>query len=374
MKTIIISLLFVLCLTYSVSASAIVTSYGFVSNDGGATFTQTANASLDLDHALACSTTMTKCFLGTGMFGDEQQIQRSTDSGQTWVPVGPLRRWYGIACDSTCTYIVATTIGTDKELFVSNDSGITFSLILDNLTSDSWMNDVSSDGSKMSAYDGTYLYLSDDYGQSWLIKDLTPYAFQCVQANANFSTFVAVEGSWASKDGFKSTDLGDTWVDIWNESIVTEPGACDISPDSQTIMFGDVQDGDLWVSKNGGFNFSDVGQLYLGGNGNGNVKINNLNSSYACATASGSTSGVAWTVDGGLIWNNNSLVNGWQCYSGDIIYSYYNDNVTILYKQQAVATNPATDVGVYVYLLVVGIITGGMLLWFTYLHYFKKEG
>jgi hypothetical protein len=189
-------------------------------------------------------------------------------------------------------------------------------MILDNLSSSSWMNDVSSDGSKMSAYDGTYLYLSSDYGQHWSIKDPSPLAFQCVQANADFSKFVAAEGSWASNDGFISTDSGDTWTDIFNESTVMQLGGCDISPNSQTIMFGD-NSANLWLSNDGGNNFIDKGELFGGGNGNGNIKINDVNPDLACGTASGSLIGVIHTLDGGNTWSNNSLANGWQCYIGE---------------------------------------------------------
>ena len=120
-------------------------------------------------------------------------VYRSQDSGATFSNTNlPLGRWTSISSDAAGTYLVATA--WDKQIYVSNDSGITWTAKSTGQEPDTYnWNDIESSNSGQYLYairEGAKLFKSSDYGVTW--SDLNAPNFN---VNYNESLGVSTDGS-----------------------------------------------------------------------------------------------------------------------------------------------------------------------------------
>jgi hypothetical protein len=143
--------------------------YGYIytSTDNGTSFTKETN-NPDHWHAVASSSDGTKLVAGHGGIGTGQ-ISTSNDSGITWTTQANSTNadWASLACDSTCTKIVAAAY--NDYIYTSNDSGVTWTPQT-NSSKMSWASVAcDSNCTKIVAavYNG-YIYTSNDSGVTWV--------------------------------------------------------------------------------------------------------------------------------------------------------------------------------------------------------------
>jgi hypothetical protein len=118
------------------------------------------------------------------------QIYKSMDSGATWQPLTVVKNsWYSVTCDSTGQYAVAAS---DHGLFYSDNYGRNWTLA-NGTTYGDWFGLTSdSSGQYVAVIEGSgYIYLSDDYGVSWLNSTASRGAYTSITYNEDGSQLTA---------------------------------------------------------------------------------------------------------------------------------------------------------------------------------------
>jgi photosystem II stability/assembly factor-like uncharacterized protein len=190
-------------------------------------------------------------------------VYRSGDSGETFSNTNlPEGRWTSISTDAAGTYLVATA--WNKQIYVSNDSGITWTAKSTGQEPDTYnWNDVESSSSGQYIYairNEEKLFKSSDYGVTW--SDTNAPEFN-VQSNKSLSvsadgskifyskgitdemTYVncfieqTLQGSDCSLKVFISNDYGQNWTSASVEGEVA-PFAISISSDGQTLALSSL--------------------------------------------------------------------------------------------------------------------------------------
>lgn len=182
------------------------------STDLGATWTGISTASA-LWTSFACSADGTKLVAGSFYYNE---ILRSTDSGITWLPIGPTNalQWGPVACSADGCTIAATInvsstvysngnyVNVGGPIYTSTNSGATWTL-----ASLPWCNwqavACSVDGTKLvAAPDQGPLYTSCDSGATWQASDVQSTSWKSVAMSADGGKMLAAEdggGIWTAQ-------------------------------------------------------------------------------------------------------------------------------------------------------------------------------
>lgn len=136
----------------------------FLTSDSGVTWTSIPSFSHFLDDG-ASSSDLRKI---VGVSYNNKAIYTSNDSGTTWVTQNVTDFFFKVACDATCTKIVA--IASGGYIHTSNDSGTSW--VQRTNTTESWFS-VACDGTCtniVASVVGGYVYTSNDSGATWTLS------------------------------------------------------------------------------------------------------------------------------------------------------------------------------------------------------------
>ena len=185
-----------------------------------------------------------------------QDICTSTDSGITWSFANIKREWNVVRCSKKMNVIIACSMSSDY-IYTSINSGKTFTATMSDAIRN-WTNvDISSDGTKMFASNGTgYIYISTDTGVTW-----TPR----FQNNANNNIRTSSDGTKllaCVTNGYlyTSTDSGLTWTTRMSDA--TRVWRFLDSSSDGTKLVATVQPGYIYTSTDSGVNW--IAQTSLG--------------------------------------------------------------------------------------------------------------
>lgn len=177
------------------------TSYLYISNDSGITFT--AKGSALTYKGAACSYDFTKVF--SCAYGDK--IYVSNDNGETFTGKDSNRNWTGIACSFDGKYLCATVDAGN--VYISSDYGDTWA---SKLSAKAWNKvSVSKDGSIMIVSNTTVsdgAWISVDYGANWTNVNTTGGDLRYCQIKNNGEVIIGV-----NLTGYIHTSVnnGTTW-------------------------------------------------------------------------------------------------------------------------------------------------------------------
>jgi photosystem II stability/assembly factor-like uncharacterized protein len=237
------------------------------------------------------------------------QIYTSTDAGVNWTARDSSRSWSDVASSADGTRLVATVdSGAGGAIYVSTNSGATWSLTSAN-TGVRWFSVASSaDGLKLVANGGLTVYTSSDGGTNWIARQ--SIASQAPLAcSADCSKVVALTGSitTGNNGAYVSSDSGVTWTRrLYSESTTAVSwSAAAISSDGATMVVGGL--GRWYRSVDQGRSWSDsTYPAYLTTNG---LALSSDGTRIAAATSAGlytsaasgasTTTGVAGSISGG---------------------------------------------------------------------------
>lgn len=208
-------------------------------------------------NSVACSSDGTKIIIAL-----EQVIMISEDSAVTWKTVLPNNQfepWSTVACDSDFSnLIVASNSG---RIYISNDSGDTWSESRPNGNQDLDWHCVASDGdgsTLLACIYGGRLYKSTNSGSSW--AEVQPdgdsdYNFDKIKVSSNgLIIAISVYGGRL----YKSTNGGSSWTELQPEGDADKNwGGISISDDGTLILAG-VYNGRGYISTNSGSTWTEV--------------------------------------------------------------------------------------------------------------------
>ena len=231
--------------------------------------------------------------------GVKPQISR--DGGDTWsesAPAGTGSIGLFKAAMSADVSVILLTGGAENAgyLWMSKDKGVSWTALklpdgIDGTPSAA----VSGNGARF-ILGARQLYVSDDQGSSWKMFDNTGSYWYSSAMSASGSTIFSTGagmGIMCSKNG------GNTWTDLGGPTGVGyEAVGC--SPDAGILAVGSSQDGNLYISKDGGGNWNVAGDL----SPSPWASIAISDGGKLISACAGSSSGfVAVSDDGGNSWN-----------------------------------------------------------------------
>jgi photosystem II stability/assembly factor-like uncharacterized protein len=134
----------------------------FVTNNGGTSWTERVRSPLQRRRRflVVCSGDGVYALTGAVSGGT---LEKTSDSGATWVDVGPSLAWNSFACSASGQLMYAST--TTSSLYKSTDYGVTWSLI--SLPQTFIDIDASDDGNVLVGISTTKFYVSQDGGLTW---------------------------------------------------------------------------------------------------------------------------------------------------------------------------------------------------------------
>ena len=189
-----------------------------ISNDYGQSFTNNLNpsGSSKSGYIAISATGQYQTWVSNGV-----GIYNSSNYGVTWrlssTGGNDNSNWQNIAISSSGQYQVAVSGQNPGSVFLSNDYGLTFTLLSNPPTNINWIScAISSTGQYISVVSSTAtpggsgtLYTSNNYGQSWTLKGPNPVDWRSISINATGQYQVAVISNGQI---YKSTDFGNTWT------------------------------------------------------------------------------------------------------------------------------------------------------------------
>ncbi len=171
---------------------------------------------------------------------------------------------------------------------------------------------------------GSALYLSTNSGVSWNPitngfpsndPTLGRISIEIARSNPQILYALTANTSGTSRGLFKSSDGGASWV-LFHSSVAPSSNyawfnrICKVNPANPDHVFaGGLQ---MFVSANGGTNFSAVGPMHVDQHA---VAISQTNPGFIVV---GNDGGVDYSVNGGLSWNANDKLPISQFYAGEI--------------------------------------------------------
>jgi hypothetical protein len=185
----------------------------FISTNAGQTF-QPTSAPNNWWTAVACSADGTKIVAAN--IQSSNAIYTSSDSGNTWTPQSsPVTGGYAAAssADGTKLIVIGTYGGFSIGLFLSSDSGVSWTLAHAGTTNLGWKAVASSaDGTHLAATSGgtgltNYIYLSSDSGNTWGRANVFAEGWSAIASSADGRKIVAVGDDVI----YTSGDSGATW-------------------------------------------------------------------------------------------------------------------------------------------------------------------
>ncbi len=244
----------------------------------------------------------------TGSAAD--RIYKSTDYGVTWslLSNSPTSLWTDVACDSTCTRIIATR--TDGNPSISTNGGSSWSTIPTVTLNPAYSVDCSPSGQYwVSARSCNHIYVSSDYGSTWSEKQpgFTAYNNVKVKISSNGQRIgLCAYGRYITT----SANAGSTWAEQAG-SVSTSFTQLGMSDDG-AVLVASVNGGQTYSSRDYGVNWTSAG---LSGAANAGTACSPDGARMVATSGSYSytskDSGVTWTSRGTGVGAN--AIN----YSGD---------------------------------------------------------
>lgn len=213
----------------------------YISVDEGANWTRKANG---ITWPAAISTTDVTIAKDNGdiMFianrgsPGTDYVWRSTDRGENWTAVSPLKLWTAVSCSANGSNVVATEI-TTSNVWVSYDTGSNWTQISGN---GNWSEaTVSSDGTFMiaSAVSGSNLRISSDSGSNWSNVQFAPSS-RTVYRSVCSSNGRVIMTNVLNNPPRISRDYGSNWADVTDVSTGFTVDAIAMSLNGSVIGYG----------------------------------------------------------------------------------------------------------------------------------------
>jgi photosystem II stability/assembly factor-like uncharacterized protein len=176
-------------------------------------------------------------------------IYVSTDSGNTWTAkaTDSIRTWYTVAMSSDGTK--QTAIENGGQIYVSTDSGNTWDPKDSNRE---WYSvAMSSDGTKQTAVEnGGQIYVSTDSGNTWDPKDSNREWYSVAMSSDGTKQTAVVNGGKI----YVSTDSGNNWTEyqsnrFWTSVAMSSDGTKQIAVASFNQIYVSSDSGSSWASR-----------------------------------------------------------------------------------------------------------------------------
>jgi len=167
----------------------------------------------------------------------------STNSGSTWTTIAStLSNWSGgNAISSNGLYIIASA---SSNVYLSSNTGSTFTQVSSLSAAYSWYFTMSYDGSRIAAASGGsgngggYIWVSSNYGATWTQATTAGSNYwTMISGSADGMKLVAISGSTANGNVSISTDGGNTWSIVGNSDGYVIYSAC-VSGDGSVVYVG----------------------------------------------------------------------------------------------------------------------------------------
>ena len=229
----------------------------------------------------------------------------SSDSGASWTERNNTSNINSVKLSADGTKIFATYRGASQVL-ISNDFGLSWSTSTPTgyVCVNACAVDISSDGTKIYLinYDGG-VYVSSNSGTSWTQTNSNPYRFTSVASSSSGQYVLVSEES--NNKLYLSSDYGQTWINLSAaNSFNTNWVSVDISDDGQKLVATGYQNY-VYTSSNGGTTWTtrtavSGTQVRVASSSDGNVIV---------ATNWGSN--LRLTTDGGANWDSEPVSRDW---------------------------------------------------------------
>lgn len=185
--------------------------YIYVSNDSGATWTQSGSISAKW-YSIASSSDGSKLVA----VGNNTAIYTSTNFGASWTARDSVRSWRTVASSADGTKLIAGDGATGGAVYISTNSGANWSVAAGAGTGYWYTVATSPDGRNLTASEGISsggsLWNSNDGGSTWVERDTTPPNLwrQAMATSADGSLIITAKFI-ANGEIFISRDYGATW-------------------------------------------------------------------------------------------------------------------------------------------------------------------
>lgn len=262
----------------------------YLSTDEGANWTRKANGITwpapiyATDVAIASENSNIMFIANRGTPGTDY-IWRSTDKGENWSLVSPLKLWTSVSCSANGSNVVATEI-TTSNVWVSSDTGSNWTQITG---TGNWGDSaVSSDGTVMIAtvVSGSNLRISSDSGSNWSNVQFAPTTRTNYRVVCSSNARVIMVNTLNTLPRI-SRDFGSNWSDVTDVSTGFTTNVIAMSSNGSVIAYGG-SNLPLFVSQDEGVSWQqqpDAGIRY-----------------WRSITMDGSGSKILAGVQGGRVW------------------------------------------------------------------------
>lgn len=143
--------------------------------------------------------------------GDDTQLYVSSNSGSTWSARGLVRDWLSVASSADGMKLVAAGSGVDDYIYTSSNRGVDW---VPRLQVSPGGVASSADGTKLVAIGDTSIYRSTDSGSNWVATSAPTRFWTSITSSEDGSILAAVAQSPTPGVDtlYTSTDSGTTWV------------------------------------------------------------------------------------------------------------------------------------------------------------------
>jgi photosystem II stability/assembly factor-like uncharacterized protein len=197
--------------------------------------------------------------------GNGTPLFYSNDNGKTFIqkfPADPGNGWFSISMSRSGQYqtAIGPTVLSGGEIYVSNDYGNTFNIILQPIVGSiqSYLT-MSYDGKYQSITSGNSIFISNNYGQNWTQNNLSgitnpPSSLYGITMSGNGQIQYAVDEGFPAYL-YKSTNYGITWNNTYT---IPESGTLYFISTSETGQYVLIPNynGSIWISNNYGNSFT----------------------------------------------------------------------------------------------------------------------
>lgn len=213
----------------------------YISTDEGANWTRKVNgitwpsAIYSTDVAIASGDSNIMFIANRGTPGTDY-IWRSTDKGENWSAVSPLKLWTSVGCSSNGSNVIATEL-TTSNVWVSYDTGSNWTQVSG---SSAWIDSaISSDGTFMIANtnSGSNLRISSNSGSNWAFVQFAP-ASRTIYRSVCSSNGNIIMTNVLNNPPRISRDFGVTWSDVTDVSTGFTTSAIAMSSSGKVIAYG----------------------------------------------------------------------------------------------------------------------------------------